>query len=155
LILTMEQGPMRFQKLWASAPAVFASLVGGIALVLAAVGIYGVVSFLVARRTREIGIHLALGAQKRDVVALVLRQTLRPVVWGAGIGLAGAVGLSVLITRLVLNPEIPDLTYGAGVFPSATLVGVLALLLGVILLAAFIPARRAAKVDPMVALRSE
>jgi putative ABC transport system permease protein len=102
-----------------------------------------------------IGIHLALGAQRSDIIGLVLRQTLQPVAWGAGIGLAGAVALSVLITRLVLNPEIPDLTYGAGAFPSATLVGVLGLLLGVIFLAAFIPARRATKVDPMVALRTE
>ncbi len=155
LILSMEEGPMQFQRLWAAAPAVFASLVGAIALVLASVGIYGVVSFLVARRTREIGVHLALGAQQSDIIRLVLRQTLRPVGWGAAIGLAGAVGFSVLITRLVLNPEIPDLTYGAGAFPSATLLGVLALLLGVILLAAFIPARRAAQVDPVIALRAE
>jgi ABC-type antimicrobial peptide transport system permease subunit len=155
LLMSMEQGPMQLQRLMAEAPAMFATLLGGLALVLAAVGIYGVVSYLVARRTREIGIHLALGAQKTDIVRLVLRQTLRPVVWGAGIGLAGAVAVSVLITRLVLNPEIPDLTYGAGAFPSATLLCVLALLLGVILLAAFIPARRATKVDPMVALRCE
>jgi len=155
LILSMEQGPMQFQRLWAEWPATFASVLGLIALLLSAVGIYGVVSFLVARRTREIGIHLALGAQKRDVVGLVLRQTLRPVVWGASVGLLGATGLSVLLTRLVLNPEIPDLTYGAGAFPSATLLGVLGLLLGVILLAAFIPARRATRVDPIVALRAE
>jgi predicted permease len=155
LIMSMEQGPMQLQRLMAEAPATFASLLGGIALLLASVGIYGVVSFLVARRTREIGIHLALGAQRSDIIGLVLRQTLQPVAWGAGIGLAGAVALSVLITRLVLNPEIPDLTYGAGAFPSATLVGVLGLLLGVIFLAAFIPARRATKVDPMVALRTE
>lgn len=155
LLLTMEKGPMEIQRLLASGPAMFASVVGVVALVLAAVGIYGVVSFVVARRTREFGVHLALGATGGDVVALVLRQTLRPVAWGAGIGLAGAVVLSVVIKRLVLNPEIPDLTYGAGAFPSATLIAVFALLLGVILLAAIIPALRAAKVDPMVALRAE
>jgi predicted permease len=155
LMMSMEQGPMQLQRLMAQAPAAFASLLGGLALVLASVGIYGVVSFLVVRRTREIGIRIALGAQRKDIVGLVLRQTLRPVVWGAGIGLMGAVGLSVLITRLVLNPEIPDLTYGAGAFPSATLVGVLGLLLGVIFLAAFVPARSATKVDPIIALRAE
>ncbi len=155
LMMSMEQGPMQFQRLWAAAPAVFASLVGGLALVLAAVGIYGMVSFLVARRTREIGVHLALGAQGGDIICLVLRHTLRPVVWGAGVGLGCAIALSVLITKLVLNPEIPDLTYGAGAFPSATLVGVLGLLLSVILFAALIPARRATKVDPMIALRAE
>jgi predicted permease len=155
LVMTMEEGPMKLQRLMAEGPAAFGSALGVLALVLASVGIYGVVSFVVARRTREIGIHLALGAQKRDVIGLVLRQTLRPVGWGAGLGLLGATGLSVLIAKLVINPEIPDLTYGAGAFPSATLVGVAGLLLGVILLAAFVPARRAAKVDPIVALRAE
>jgi predicted permease len=155
LLLTMEKGPMEFQRLWAAAPATFASLVGGIALVLSSVGIYGVVSFLVARRTREIGVHLALGAQRGDIIRLVLRQTLQPVIWGAVFGFAGAIGLSVLLTRLVLNPEIPDLTYGAGAFPSVTLAAVLGLLLAFILLAAFIPAHRATKVDPMVALRCD
>jgi putative ABC transport system permease protein len=155
LLLPMESGPMEFQRLWAAAPATFATFVSALALVLAAVGIYGVVSFLVARRTREFGVHLALGATGRDLVQLVLRQTLAPVAWGAAIGLGGALALSVLLTRLVLNPEIPDLTYGAGAFPSTTLLGVLTTLLAVILTAAFIPARRAAKVDPMVALRAE
>ncbi len=155
LLLTMEKGPMEFQRLWAAAPATFATFVGAVALLLAAVGIYGVVSFLVARRTREFGVHLALGATSRDIIRLVLRQTIQPVVWGAAVGLAGALALSVLLTRLVLNPEIPDLTYGAGAFPSATLLGVLAMLLAVILAAAWLPARRATKVDPMVALRCE
>ncbi|MES1166495.1 MAG: FtsX-like permease family protein, partial [Pseudomonadota bacterium] len=154
-IMSMEKGPMELQRLMAEAPAMAASLLGAVALLLASVGIYGVVSFLVARRTREIGVHLALGAQRGDIIQRVLRQTLRPVGWGAAIGLAGGMGLCVMITKLVLNPEIPDLTYGAGAFPSATLVGVLGLLLGVILLAAFIPARRATKVDPMIALRAE
>jgi putative ABC transport system permease protein len=155
LIMSMENGPIRLQQLLAEGPATFASVLGLIALVLASVGIYGVVSFVVTRRTREIGVHLALGARGGDVVLLVLRQTLRPVVLGAALGLVGAVGLSVLLTKLVINPEFPDLTYGAGAFPSATLIGVLVTLLAVIFVAAFIPARRAAKVDPLVALRCE
>lgn len=154
-ILGFEEGPMQLQRLMAAAPATVASVLGGLALVLASVGVYGVVSFVVARRTREIGIHIALGAQRRTVVGMVLRQTLRPVAWGAGFGLVGAVALAVLLERSLANPEIPDLTYGAGAFPSFTLVGVLGTLLGVILAAAFIPARRAAKVDPMIALRAE
>jgi len=154
-VWTMEAGPMRVQWLMAEAPANIASLLGGIALALAAVGIFGVVSYGVARRTREFGIRLALGAQKRDVIALVLRQTLRPVAWGVAFGLAGAVAVSVLLTRLVLNAEMPDLTYGAGAFPVATFAGALGVLLAVIALAAWLPARRAAKVDPVVALRAE
>ena len=155
-ILTMEGGPMKFQRIMAEAPATFASLLGVIALVLASVGIYGVVSFMVARRTREVGIRLALGATKREVILLILRQTLRPAAWGAVAGFFGALALSVLITRLVLlNPEMPDLTFGAGASPSATVAGVAGLLATVLLAAAYIPARRAAKVDPMVALRCE
>src|SRR5262249_27600451 len=137
------------------APATIAAALGGLALVLASVGVYGVVSFVVARRTREIGVHLALGAQKRDVVSLVLRQALPPVAWGAGVGLAGALALAPLLERMVVNPEIPDLTYGAGALPSATLLSVLGMLLAVIFAAALIPARRATKVDPMIALRAE
>ena len=152
---TMEAGPIRVQWLMAEAPANIASPLGGLALALAAVGIFGVVSFGVARRTREFGIRLALGAQKRDLIALVLRQTLRPVAWGAAFGLAGAVAVSVLLARLVLNAEMPDFTYGAGAFPVATFAGALGVLLGVIALAAWLPARRAAKVDPVVALRAE
>jgi hypothetical protein len=154
-IWTMEAGPMRVQQLTAQVPATIASLLGGIALALAAVGIFGVVSYGVARRTREFGIHLALGAQKRDVTAMVLRQTLRPVAWGVGFGLAGAVAISVLLTRLVLNAEMPDLTYGAGAFPVAPVASALGILLGVIALAAWLPARKAATVDPVVALRAE
>jgi predicted permease len=154
-IFGFEQGPMQLQRLMAAAPATIAAALGGLALVLASVGVYGVVSFVVARRTREIGVHLALGAQKRDVVSLILRQTLRPVAWGAGFGLVGAVALSMLLERALVNPEIPDLTYGAGALPSATLLSVLGTLLAVIFTAALIPARRATKVDPMVALRCE
>jgi predicted permease len=152
---TMEDGPMHFQRLMAQVPAMFASLLGTIALVLAEVGIHGVVSFVVARRTREIGVRLALGATKSDVVNLILRQTLRPAAWGAALGALGAVAIAVLLTRLVLNPEFPDLTYGAGAFPTITLVGVAGFLTLVILIAAYIPARRAAKVDPVIALRAE
>jgi len=154
-VWTMEKGPMRVQRIQAEVPANIASLLGGIALALAAVGITGVVSYGVARRTREFGIRLALGAQKRDVVALVLRQTLRPVAWGAAVGLSGAVAASVLLARLVLSAEMPDFTYGAGAFPVATFAGALGVLLAVIALAAWLPARRAAKVDPVVALRAE
>ncbi|HWA27370.1 MAG TPA: ADOP family duplicated permease [Lacunisphaera sp.] len=154
-VWTLEEGSMRIQRLFARVPADCAMLLGGIALALAAVGIYGVVAFLVARRTHEIGVRLALGARPGDVVSLVLRQNLSAVAWGAGCGLAGAFGLSILLDRLVLRAVMPDITYGAGMFPVVPYAAALLVLLVVLTVAAWLPARRAARVDPMVALRAE
>ncbi len=121
---------------------VFASL----ALVLTAVGIYGVVSYSVSQQTREIGIRIALGAPRAAVLALVLRQGMNFVVIGIGIGLAGSLALTRVITNQLFGIKAND---------AITLIGGAALLAGVALLACFIPARQAAKVDPMVALRAE
>jgi ABC-type antimicrobial peptide transport system permease subunit len=126
-----------------------------LALILASVGIYGLVSHLVMQRTREIGIRIALGAQNGDVIRMVLGQTLRPVFWGAAIGLAGALGLSGLLAALIIFPDVPDLTYGAGAFHPATFAGVLAVLLTVVAVASFVPVRRATRVEPIAALRNE
>ena len=155
ILLSLEQGPMELQRLIAEAPAVVSSILGLLALVLAAVGVYGVVAYLVTRRTREIGVHIALGAQNRDVIGMVLRQSLRPV--GAGVigGLIGAMGLSGLLAALVALPDVPDLTYGAGAVDPATFLGALTTLTVVVLLASFIPVRRATRVAPAVALRNE
>ena len=119
---------------------------GLLALVLTAVGIYGVVAYSVAQRTREVGIRMALGAQKKDVLKLILVQGLALVAWGTGLGLIGCYWLS----RLVSNQ-----LYGVSANDPATLVTVAALLAAVALLATYIPARRATKVDPLVALRYE
>jgi hypothetical protein len=154
-LLSLEQGPMQIQKLMSEAPAVVASLLGLLALALASVGVFGVVSYLVTRRTREIGVHIALGAQGRDVIRMVLAQSLRPVAWGAAIGLIGAVGLSGLLATMVALPDVPDLTYGAGAVDPVTFLGVLAVLTTVMLAASLIPVRRATRVEPAVALRNE
>src|SRR5260370_35306984 len=137
------------------AAGLVASLLGILAVVLGSVGVFGVVAFLGTQRRREIGVHIALGAQNRDVIRMVLGQSLRPVVWGGIIGLAGAMGLSGLLAAMVALPDVPDLTYGAGAVDPATFLGVLAALTVVALHASFLPVRRATRVEPAVALRNE
>jgi putative ABC transport system permease protein len=118
----------------------------GIAVLLAAIGIYGVISYSVEQRTHELGIRAALGASKGDLVRLILRNGMVMAVVGLVLGFGGALGL----TRLLSN-----LLFGVGERDPVTLGAVAALLAGVALLACYIPARRATKVDPMVALRYE
>ena len=118
----------------------------GAALLLAAIGIYGVISYAVAQRTREIGVRLALGAQRRDVTRLVMRQGLRLTVAGIVLGTVVAVGASRVLSTLL---------YGVTAGDPLTYMGVAALLGLVAAIAAHVPARRAARVDPMVALRAE
>jgi macrolide transport system ATP-binding/permease protein len=119
---------------------------GLLALVLTAIGIYGVVAYSVAQRTREVGIRMALGAQKRDVLKLILVKGLALVAWGTGFGLIGCYWLA----RLVSNQ-----LYGVSPNDPATLATVAAVLVAVALLASYVPARRALKVDPLAALRYE
>jgi predicted permease len=125
---------------------VLLSVFSGLALVLAAIGLYGVLAFVVSQRTKEIGIHMALGAQGRTVVAMVLKEGLMLVVIGAVIGTAGAYALTHVMQSLLYETSARDpLTF--------VLVPVLLLIVG--LLACYVPARRATRVDPLVALRNE
>ncbi|MGH9837180.1 MAG: ABC transporter permease [Blastocatellia bacterium] len=117
-----------------------------LALLLAGLGIYGVMSYVVSQRTRELGIRLALGAQGRDVLRLVLRQGLALALLGLTLGLAGALAVTRLMTSVLVGVSTTD---------AVTFVSVTLLLAWVVLLACWIPARRATKVDPMIALRAE
>jgi putative ABC transport system permease protein len=117
-----------------------------LALLLAAVGIYGVLAYSVAERTHEIGIRVALGAQSRDVARMVMRRTLALSLPGVALGVMGALAVTRVLDRLLFGVKPND---------PATLVAVAALFAAVAVVAALIPARRAARVDPMIALRAE
>jgi len=118
----------------------------GVALALAAVGVYGVVSYSTAQRTFDIGVRMALGAERRDIFGLVLRQSLRLVAAGLALGLAAALGLTRVLASFL---------YGTTPADPLTLASVCSLLIAVALLAGYVPARRAAGLDPLTALRAE
>ena len=122
------------------------ALFAGLALVLSCIGIYGVVSYLVSQRTREIGIRAALGAQRADVIRMVLWQGAKM----TAIGVAAGLLVSLLLTRLLAS-----LLFGVSATDPFTLLGVAVLLAGISLFAAYIPARRASHLDPIIALRYE
>jgi putative ABC transport system permease protein len=138
-LMATTLAPRRFSLLLLGTFAVMA-------LVLAAVGIYGVISFLVTRRTHEMGIRLALGAQPRSVVGLIVRHGARLALAGLAVGLAGS---------WIASRALAGMLFGVGSRDVATFGGAAVTLLVVALIAAFLPARRAARVDPMVALRAE
>jgi putative ABC transport system permease protein len=122
------------------------AIFGGVALVLAAIGVYGVLSFAVSQRTQEIGLRMALGAQDRDVRRMVVGQGLRLAAIGVALGLVGAFGITRVIRTLLYNIEPTDPLSFGGVAIFLTLIA---------LAASYLPARRATMVDPMVALRSD
>ena len=138
-MLSESVAPRRFSM-------VLFALFAAVAMLLAAVGIYGVMSYAVTQRTREIGIRMALGANHKDVVGMIVAQGMKPAVLGIVLGF----GAAFLLTRLMAS-----LLYGVSATDPLTFAAISILLAAVALLANYVPARRAAKVDPMIALRYE
>ena len=138
-LLSDSVSPRRFS-------AVLIGIFAALALLLAAVGIYGVMSYTVSQRTQEIGVRMALGAQMGNVRRMILGHTLKLTLIGVGLGLAGAFAVARFLASLV---------FGVGAYDAATFLGVAFLLIAVALAASYIPARRAMRVDPIVALRYE
>jgi putative ABC transport system permease protein len=117
-----------------------------VAVLLAALGIYGVMSYSVSRRTHELGVRMALGAAQQDVIQLVVRQAMTLALVGSACGLAAAVVLTRMMSRLL---------YGVRATDPLTYAGVILVVSGVALLASYIPARRVSRIDPVAALRCE
>jgi predicted permease len=137
---------MRFALFPPRIAATVLGVFGLVALLLSAIGIYGITSYTVAQRTHELGIRLALGAQRKDVLKLVLSHGLKLTLIGAALGLVGA----YLATRAITS-----VLYGVSATDPLTFLFVSSLLVGVALLASYVPSRRATKVDPLIALRNE
>jgi len=138
----LNQAPSMFLRRY---PVFLLGVFAGFALLLAAVGIFGVVSYGVVERTREYGVRMAVGAARRDIVRLVIRRNLPPVLAGSAAGVVGAVVLAVVFRGLLFGVTAADPT---------VLVAVVAVLALVALGSALLPAFRAAKVDPATALRA-
>jgi ABC-type antimicrobial peptide transport system permease subunit len=136
------EGRVEQERLFALAYSLF----GGLALLLACIGLFGLMSYNVSRRTSEIGIRIALGAQRRGVVGMVLRESMIMVGAGVVLGLAAALAAGRLLTAILFGLSPTDVW---------TMAAAIALMIGVSLAAGYLPARRAARVDPMVALRYE
>jgi ABC-type antimicrobial peptide transport system permease subunit len=132
-------GPARFYML-------LLSIFAAVAVALAAIGLYGVIAYLVSQRTREIGIRIALGAKGRDVIRMVLSQGIRPAAIGIVLGIAGAYWSSRVLESLLYNVETSDIT---------TFAGVTLTLSAVVILAIVVPARKASRIPPVDALRVE
>src|SRR5215467_1277948 len=144
-IITLEKSAGRW--LWFSqVGATLSSILGLIGLLLASAGIYGLMAYSVEQRTHELGVRMALGADRSEILKLIVSQGLRVALWGMGVGVA----IALLVTRLIAA-----MLYGVEPTDSLTFGAVTLLLGAVALVAAYLPARRAAKADPMVALRCE
>jgi macrolide transport system ATP-binding/permease protein len=155
LLVNLEDGAVQDEILTARTFTFSAMFLAGVALALATIGVYGVMAFLVSQREKEIGIHMALGATRRNILLLMLRQGMRPVVIGGVLGIMGALGVSGLLRAILIFPGSVDVFYGGHWFDPPTFIGLSCLLAAIALFACYLPAQRATQVDPLVALRHE
>ena len=152
-IFNIEEGPLAAQRSLMQVTETFAGVLTLLSLALAGVGIYGVMSFLVSHRTREIGIRIALGATSRIVLSSVMLQGLRPVIVGTLVGFGASIAADSLVRAAVEIPGSANLF--SATFGDPAVYAELAFVLAIAVLASVVPARRALRVDPMVALRYE
>jgi putative ABC transport system permease protein len=146
---------VRVQRILPVALSTFALVLASVSLILAAAGLYATTSYLVSQRTREIGIRVALGARRRDVLRQVFTQGLVPMQVGGGVGLLGTLVLGMLVRASLAFPATPDVLFGIGVFDPQAFVLAYAVMSAVAISAMYVPARRATNVDPVIALRCE
>jgi predicted permease len=154
-VINLEEGELRSFRAASQVLMMLASILGGLAVTLAGVGIYGVMAYLVSQRTREIGVRMALGANAKSLLTGVVLQGLRPVFVGLLLGTAAAATLSSLLHLTVVFTGSIDLLYGVPFYDPVTFAGMSLFVLVVAALASALPARRALTVEPMVALRCE
>jgi predicted permease len=155
-VMRLRDSP--FMRVQLALPAIIAPFVVALALVallLAGIGIYGVTSYITSRRTREIGIRMALGAVAGSVQWMIVRQALVPVALGAAFGLLGAAALSQVLQSTLVMPSSPDLLFGVSALDPTAFIGTFAFAMMVAGAASYIPARRATTFDPLTALRCE
>ena len=154
-LINIDQGLAAQQRALSQSLMMIASILAVLAVFLAGVGIYGVLSYLVGLRTKEIGVRIALGARATDVIQNVIVTGLRPVFGGMVAGMAIAAALSTLLHETLVFPGSMDFLYGVPFYDPVTFAGLFSFALVVTAVASIVPARRAMRVDPMVALRHE
>jgi putative ABC transport system permease protein len=152
-LMSIADGPLRFEKMTVTALTAIAATLAVLAGALALTGIYGVVSYLAAARRRDIGIRMALGATRADILRLVVADGFRPVAIGASLGMGAAVAVGAVLRASLAFPGTPDVLFGINAFDPLTFAAGTALLTVVSLAASAGPLWRASRVDPSVALR--
>lgn len=152
-LATLEDGPLRIQRSLSQMLAVLGTILASLAMILAAAGIYGVMSFLASQRVREIGIRMTMGATSGHLLTATLAEGLRPVIAGAACGVLGAAAISSVLHATLVFPGSTDLFYGVPFYDPTTFLGAAFFLLSMAAFASAFPAYRVLRVDPAVALR--
>lgn len=153
--VTLEDGPLRIQRSLSQMVAVLGTILAFLAMLLAAAGIYGVMSFLANQRVREVGIRMTMGATPGHLLAAILAQGLQAVYAGAALGMLGAAAIPSVLHAILIFPGSSDLFYGVPFYDPATFLGAAFLLMTVAAFASAFPAYRVLRVDPAVALRCQ